>query len=198
MEYTFRLNLFTKPKTLRLYQQSLEVLDDNRRLVRRIELDEVYKLQQFKGMNRTDPDTGRFEVKFCKVFAKRHATLSISNCSYIASVTNSRDGAINHGAQYSTFVKGLKEQVAELSPDIPIVYGARFASLLWWGGSLLGLLMFAVGIAGFFMDEPSTAVCMALFFLPAGAMLIFGGAAMGRRYWPQVVPLREEILREEI
>jgi hypothetical protein len=156
-------------------------------------LGQIRRIQQYAGINTRDPETGPYRSEFCKLVTSRGRPIYFRNGIYLRPAGKMSEFAINQAEEYATFVIELKRGVARLNTKATVVSGWLLASLAWWCNALVGFGLMAMGVGIFFTDSFFTALLPGLFCLIAGGFLFCMGIAAGRGYWPQTVPVTEDL-----
>lgn len=147
-KYEFRPNLFQKKRSLELVGDTIQITNQKGRQ-RLVDLKNVKRICVYGAGTGFDAEMGNVSIYHCILKMSRGRSITIHSASYVGPGPGKKLSVNNHLEEYYQFVDALKNRLVAKSPDIPVVYGHRFASICWMlifimGLGLLGLFLYGV------------------------------------------------------
>ena len=189
-EYSFKPGIAASTKTLRLTSDRLQLYQgsgNSMKLLRDVSIANIRKIWAYGGLAATDPNSGSFEVTYCKLSVRGSRSILLSNASILAESNGTAVSfANNQQADFCRFQARLLDKLLQQKSQSSVTLGQ-------WGGSiagivltLLGIGMLAIGVAIPLTEDslldaviPGTLLCL----FGAGVGMI--GFGFVRRYWPE-------------
>ncbi|MEQ8208913.1 MAG: hypothetical protein RH917_03705 [Lacipirellulaceae bacterium] len=194
MTYTFRPNLFVKQRTVRLTDRGIEQLAPDGSVKRTIPYREVQSISEVIGGLGHDPQSGAFVQQYVTI--KGCGSLTIKGFSYLGAHSKTSIKATNNADEYEPLVRRLKERLVANNPNVQLIEGHLFASLMAWFVFLLCLVgLPLLAISGLFYGKGTfwERAGVALIVLVMAGLLGLPCRSLATHYWPKKRRLAETL-----
>lgn len=191
--YSYKVTASTPATTLRLTEDSLELLDGQLKVIRQIQYSLIESMHEYDGVGAVDPKTGPYTTKFCRLRLTKGKSLNVRNGIYISPDGRIGEISANRNDRFQRFMLELKRRVAAINPQTPVMTGWRglaqmFGLVAAFFMIVLVLLLIGMRNANEFPSPLGVLGFCILFGIP-----VFGSLYVTRLYWPRSRPVIDDV-----